>query len=106
MITLSGINCSVEAKNLNGLIKGSLSCAISAQKFKIDLHPSCVNKNKINLLQEIGRLFFTMRSNKVKKYTLGIDKKAVAESPGKGTSFLIRLMGSFNKRIHIELERI
>ena len=47
MILLSGISCCVEAKNLNGLIKGSLSCSISAQKFKFDMHPSSGNKNKI-----------------------------------------------------------
>jgi len=64
MTTLSGLQCIIEAKNLNALIKGSLSCAISAQKFKIDMHPSSANKNKINLHQEVTRLFFTTKKNK------------------------------------------
>jgi hypothetical protein len=104
MITLSGLTCSVEAKNLNGLIKGSLSCAISAQKFKIDMHPSSANKNKINLYQEVGRLFFTTKKNKIQKQTLSIDRKSAADTPWRASSFLIRLMGSFNKHMTVEIE--
>jgi hypothetical protein len=33
-----------------------------------------------------------------------LDRKAAADAPGRTTSFLIRLMGSFNKHTPIEVE--
>lgn len=112
-VVVSGVNCHLKVKNLNGQIKGCLTCEISCKNFKIDMAPGASKKNMIDLKCEIERLKFQMAREEKKsksfkqQLSLFYDKPS-ADHPildgSRAASYLIRLTGSQSKFTNVEFD--
>jgi len=94
----------VYARNVNGKIKGQLTCRISSKNYKFDMNPSQTKKTNIDVMSEISRLFFTMKKTKNGKDTLTLLTKDSIEETERFKCFLVKLKGSFLKHINIDVE--
>ena len=88
-IIISGIPCLIQAKNVNGKIKGNVSCSLTIKNYKFDLSPSQSKKTHIDLIMEIKRLYFTLKKSKSHKIQLQLESKESIEDAEKFTSFLV-----------------
>jgi len=84
----------IQARNVNGMIKGHLSCQISSKNFKFDMNPTLSKKTNIDLKAEIQRLFFGMKKNKNGKEQLTLQNKESIDEAERVKSFLVKLNGT------------
>ena len=103
-MTISGLVCQVFARNVNGMIKGNLTCNISRKNFKFEMNPS-TKKTNIDVYAELQRLFFNFRKDKSGKDSLQLLTKDSIEEAERVKSFLIDLKGSYTKKVSIGIEK-
>lgn len=100
---ISGINCIVQARNANGVIRVTISSEKQTRRFNYDLPPPPEKKTHIDVKAECGRLFFGLK-RKQGKDTLIVFSKDSQELAERVKSYLIRLRGAFTKYLNVDIE--
>ena len=106
MVQISGATCIIQARNVNGMIKGHLTCQISSKNFKYDMNPTQSKKTNIDLHGEVSRLYFGMKKNKNGKEQLTLQNKDSIDDAERIKSFLVNLDGSYCRHLNINIEHI
>ena len=60
-LIISGINCIVQARNANGVIRVTINSEKQTRRFNFDLQPPAEKKTHIDVKAECGRLFFGLK---------------------------------------------
>lgn len=100
---ISGINCIVQARNANGVIRVTISSEKQTRRFNYDLPPPPEKKTHIDVKAECARLFYGLK-RKQGKDTLMVFSKDSIEQAERVKSYLIRLRGAFTKHLNVDIE--
>lgn len=103
-IEVSGIPCLVFARNVNGKIRGHLSCAISHQSFKFEMNPTQSKRTNIDVHSELQRLYFGVKKTKNGQQPLSLQFKDSIDEAERVVSFLTAVKGSFLKHVNLDVE--